>query len=209
MENFKLKEVARQLPYFLQKGERKDVQELRIYSVSDAYISFLRQKVSEVYASKEDSRRHTRKYVGVVIKVSGYNYYIPMSSPKSTDYQIAGKDKVIKKSIVPIVRLVEKNSEGQKELKGTLRVSHMIPVPEQELEVYDLDGEQDTEYKKLVQIQAILIRKNRKKIIDSANLLYKQKRAKDPSAGYVSTALDYEYLEQLCKEYMSNTSQRI
>ena len=51
-----------------------------------------------------------------------------MSSPKESDYQIAGEQKVIKKSIVPIIRIVVKNSKGEKELKGTLRISHMIPV---------------------------------------------------------------------------------
>ena len=57
-----------------------------------------------------------------------------MYSPKETDYQVAGKQKVIKKSTIPIIRMVVKNSKGEKELKGTLRISHMIPVPEDELE---------------------------------------------------------------------------
>lgn len=55
-----------------------------------------------------------------------------MSSPKETNYQVAGNGKVIKKSIVPIMRMVVKNNKGKKELKGTLRISHMIPVPETE-----------------------------------------------------------------------------
>ena len=55
-----------------------------------------------------------------------------MSSPKDSDYQIVGENKVIKKSIVPIIRIVVKNSNGVKELKGILRISHMIPVPESE-----------------------------------------------------------------------------
>ena len=42
-----------------------------------------------------------------------------MSSPKESDYQIAGENKVIKKSIVPIIRIVVKNTNGVKELKGT------------------------------------------------------------------------------------------
>ena len=37
-----------------------------------------------------------------------------MSSPKEYDYQIAGDQKVIKKSIVPIIRIVVKNSKGEK-----------------------------------------------------------------------------------------------
>ena len=104
--------------------------ELKIYSVSDEYIAYLRKEMPNVYSNKIENRAHTRKYVGVVIEISGYKYYIPMSSPKDTDYQIAGENRAIKKSIVPIIRMVVKNTAGEKELKGTLRISHMIPVPE-------------------------------------------------------------------------------
>lgn len=108
-----------------------------------------------------------------------------MSSPKDSDFQIAGENKVIKKSIIPIIRIVVKNSAGEKELKGTLRISHMIPVPESELELYDLEHETDEAYKDLVQNEIIFIRKNHDKIMNNASVLYKQKAENDTSAGYV------------------------
>ena len=174
---------------------------LKIYSVTDEYINYLRTSYPNVYSNKQDTRVHTRKYVGVVIKVENYNYYIPLSSPKETDFQVAGKNKVIKKSIVPIVRIVIKNSKGEKELKGTLRISHMIPVPESELKLYDLENEKDECYKDLVLNEIQFIRKNKEKILNNANLLYKQKADNDPSAGYVKMALDYKALEKLCDKY--------
>lgn len=177
------------------------MKELKIFSVSDEYIAYLRKEIPNVYSNKIENRTHTRKYVGVVIELAGYKYYIPMSSPKDTDYQIAGENLVIKKSIVPIVRMVVKNTAGEKELKGTLRISHMIPVPETELELYDLDNEPDAEYKDLVQNEVIFIRKNKERIIANANLLYKQKKENDTTAGYVKSALDYTALEKLCDAY--------
>ena len=90
--------------------------------------------------------------------MNGVKYFVPMSSPKETDYQIAGEEKVIKKSIIPIIRMTEKNN-GVKELKGTLRISHMIPVPETELILYDLENEPDRDYQALVISEAIFIRK--------------------------------------------------
>ena len=116
---------------------------------------------------------------------------------------MAGKDKVIKKSIVPIIRIVVKNSRGIKELKGTLRISHMIPVPETELELYDMEHETDLAYKDLVQNEIIFIRRNKTKIENNAKLIYKQKKEGDTSAGYVKSALDYKLLEEYCLEYMS------
>lgn len=175
---------------------------LKLYSVSDAYIEYLRKEYPNVYSNKMDKRIHTRKYLGVIICVDEYKYYIPLSSPKETDYQIAGTESVIKKSIVPIVRIVVKNSKGEKELKGTLRISHMVPVPESELELYDLENEQDEAYKDLVQKEIVFIRKNRERIIANANLLYKQKTENDVTAGYVKSALEYKMLERMCDEYI-------
>ena len=177
------------------------MEEFKLYSVSDEYVEWLRKYYPNVYSNKIDSRIHSRKYLGVVLQIEQYKYYIPMSSPKESDYQIAGENKVIKKSIVPIIRIVVKNVNGMKELKGTLRISHMIPVPESELELYDMDNETDSTYKDLIQNEMIFIRKNRDKIINNAKLMYKQKKANDTTAGYVKSALDYQALEHLCDLY--------
>lgn len=172
--------------------------EFKLYSVSDEYVEWLRKDFPNVYSNKMDTRTHTRKYLGVVMRIGNYNYYIPMSSPKDSDYQIAGVNRVIKKSIVPITRIVVKSKSGEKELKGTLRISHMIPVPASELELYDLENESDSTYKDLVQNEMIFIRKNREKIVANAQLLYKQKMVNDTTAGYVQSALNYQALELLC-----------
>ncbi len=162
------------------------MREFKFYTVSDRYVEFLRIKYPNVYSNKADTRVHTRKYLGIVIKFSNYNYYIPVSSPKTTDYQLAGGEYVIKKSIVPIVRIIVKNRDGKKELKGTLRISHMIPVPDSELELYDLDNEPDSTYKDLVQGEMIFIRKNQEKILANANLLYEQKITGNTTEGYIN-----------------------
>lgn len=179
--------------------------EFKLYSVSDEYVEWLRKDYPNVYSNKIDSRTHTRKYLGVVLQIGRYKYYIPMSSPKESDYQIAGESKVIRKSIIPIIRIVVKNKAGIKELKGTLRISHMIPVPESELQLYNMENETDSTYKDLVQNEMIFIRKNREKILNNAQLLYKQKKVNDTTAGYIKSALDYEALECLCDLYLLRT----
>ncbi len=177
------------------------MEEFKIYSVSDEYIEYLREMYPNVYSNKIQNRTHYRKYIGVVISMAGYNYYIPMSSPKNTDYQVAGDGKVIKKSIIPIIRIVVKNSNNEKELKGTLRISHMIPVPDSELELYDLDNETDETYKDLVKNEVLFIRKNQEKITNHANIMYKQKLENDETAKYVKAALDFKGLELMCEKY--------
>ena len=75
------------------------MEEFKLYSVSDTYIEYLRKKYPNVYSNKLTTRVHTRKYVGIVIQIEKFNYYVPLSSPKESDYQKAGNEKVIKKSI--------------------------------------------------------------------------------------------------------------
>ena len=64
------------------------MEEFKLYSVSDDYVEWLRKEFPNVYSNKINSRTHTRKYLGVVLQIGQYHY------------QIAGKNKVIKKSIV-------------------------------------------------------------------------------------------------------------
>ena len=52
---------------------------LKIYSVSDRYIKFLRDdsRLKNVFDNKEGARSHSRKYLGVALSINGYNYFIP------------------------------------------------------------------------------------------------------------------------------------
>lgn len=97
---------------------------LKLYEISEEYISYLRSFDSFVFSAKEDDRNHTRKYLGVVYTINNYNYYIPLSSPKNTDYQMINGKRQIRKSIVPIIRITATSDCGELELKGTLKLSN-------------------------------------------------------------------------------------
>ena len=101
---------------------------------------------------------------------------------------------------IPIKRITGHIPENIKELKGTLRISHMIPVPGSELIAYDVDAEQDENYRNLVRDELVFIRRKKEKIASYAKVMYKQK-AENYAAGYVNSALDYKELEKLCKKY--------
>ena len=70
--------------------------QLNLYSISDEYVEYLRKFDNRVYDNKEDYRVHTRKYLGVVLSINSFNYYIPFSSPKDTDYYDTEKRKIRK-----------------------------------------------------------------------------------------------------------------
>ena len=127
---------------------------------------------------------------------------IPLSSPKNTDYQIINGERRIRKSIIPIIRITAVSSNGEPELKGTLKLSNMIPVPASELTLYDIDNESDRRYKALIHKELIFIRKNQKKIKQNAKLLYKQKSENNSSIGYLKSTVDFRLLEQKHDEFI-------
>jgi protein AbiQ len=173
---------------------------MKLYSISDNYISYLREEFPRVFSNKEDVRIHTRKYLGVVISMNNYNYYIPLSSPKiEHDYiDIDGK-KVIRKSSLIVIRIVSDEPKG-KELKGTLQIGTMIPVPYSELIEYDIDSEADFNYKNLVWKEMQFIRKNEKLIIKNAKLLYNKKSAGSEEK-IVKNCLDFKAVEKRCDSW--------
>ena len=186
--------------------------ELKIYSVSDRYIEYLRKdaRLSIVFDNKEDVRSHTRKYLGVAFVKNDYHYFIPFSSPKDSDYQISPDGiRTIRKSIIPIIRMVTTDTvSGIPELKGTLKISNMIPVPERELTPYLFSDECDLNYKIVVQKEYDFIRANERLILKNAKILYNQKTRSDvlyvetPAPRYLNSTVDFLYAEQKCQQYI-------
>ena len=174
--------------------------QLNLYSISDEYVDYLRKFDNRVYDNKEEIRVHTRKYLGIVLSINSFNYYIPFSSPKDTDYYDKEKNQV-RKSVVPIIRMTEKDKDGISKLYGTLRVSNMIPVPITEITPYFVKDEQDINYKNLILSEIRFIRKNTNMIVKNANVLYRQKE-NNLDISYVKNSLDFKLLEEKCLEFV-------
>jgi protein AbiQ len=154
-----------------------------------------------VYSNKENERTHTRKYLGTVLEINGFKYFVPLSSPKDSDYFDREK-REIRKSTVPIIRMVSQSISGELELKGTLKFSNMIPVPECSLQVYDLNAETDPDYKILVTKELEYINSNSERVIKNAEVIYKQKTQNRIEIGYINNTVDFRLLEEKCKEYI-------
>lgn len=167
---------------------------LNLYSISDKYIKYLRQFDDKIYDNKEDIRTYERKYLGIVLTVNEFNYYIPMSSPKKSDYLDMDK-KIIRKDTKTIIRI----HEGGR-LYGTLRISNMIPVPITELEPYIISSENDLKYKDVILGELRYINNNSKKIIKYAKTVYNQKM-KNIDIGYIKNTVDFKLLEEKLKKW--------
>lgn len=155
---------------------------------------FLKRKWPESYTEVS--------YLGIVYSINWYNYYIPLSSPKNSDYLNENGVRKIRGSIVPIIRITSQSASGELELKGTLKLSNMIPVPASELTLYDIDHEPDLFYKALIHKEMLFIRKNKNKIIQNAKILYKQKKEDSPAIGYLKSTVNFSLLEQMHDKFI-------
>ena len=189
------------------------MEKVKIFSVSDRYIAYLRQdaRLKIVFDNKENVRSHTRKYLGVVFRHDEYNYFIPFSSPKSSDYilQPDGSNQ-IRKSIVPIVRMITTDTaSGKVELKGTLKLSNMIPVPDSELTPYSINDEKDLNYRMIVEKEYDFIKSNISTILKYAQVIYNQKTkaatlyATQPAPNYIKNTVDFQYAEVRCRAFLA------
>ncbi len=167
---------------------------LNLYSVSDKYIKYLSQFDNKIYDNKEEKRIHERKYIGIVLTVNEYNYYIPMSSPKKSDY-MDFENKIIRKDTKTIIRIHESGR-----LYGTLRISNMIPVPITELEPYILSNEKDLKYKDVILGELKFINNNSDKIVKNAKIVYSQK-IKNIDIGYIKNTVDFKLLEEKLRQW--------
>ena len=165
--------------------------------ITDKYISYLQKTEPRVMSNKADTRVYHRKYLGIIEKLNGYNYFIPLSSPKPKDYAASGKPKNDN-----LITIYIKDS---KRLYGTLKFNNMIPVPQSEIETYDLNAEGDLKYKLIVFNELYFVRQNKDKIERAAKNLYAAKQSqKAPPAGQrplLDMTLDFSKLEQLCAEF--------
>ena len=184
---------------------------LKFYTINKDYINFLRSypKLSNVFDNKENTSNFYRKYLGVVLSINEYKYYVPLASPKNSDYIVTDNGKTIRKSIIPIIRIAVENTQGTLELKGTLKLSNMIPVPDNMLAYYDFSTETDTNYKILMEKEYDFIKKNKKLILKNASILYKQKTkgnelysSNNNIPGYLKTVVDFKYAEDVFDKFL-------
>lgn len=142
---------------------------MTIVSIDDEYIDNLVEKFPHVYFSKKDCRTHARKYIGVVLTIGKFNYYVPFSSPKARDYT---SDGLVRSDDNFNARMTESDGNGGKKLLGSLRFNNMIPVPMLYIEGYSIEDEEDADYANVVAGEFKWINKNQEYIKTKAQKIY-------------------------------------
>ena len=158
--------------------------ELSIYRIEDHYIRFLRSRDSRVQFNKD--RR--RPYVGVVLFVGEYRYFVPMESPKPNHANL--------KAGPHLYKLDGGNL-------GLLGFNNMVPVPDCALIPFDINAEPDVQYRSLLQHQARAIQSNQGAILHRASKTYFSV-VNGTNQFLCRISCNFRELERACKSYDPN-----
>lgn len=157
---------------------------LKIYRVTDKYIKYLHKVDYRVQYNKN----HSRPYVGIVLHIGQFKYFVPMESPKPHHDNI--------KSGRHIMRL-ENGKMGQ------LGFNNMIPIPESAIISFDINDEPDKKYADLLRRQISYINRNKANVFDHASKTYYGAVTK--KIGFLlKICCDFKKLERACRRYDPN-----
>lgn len=154
---------------------------LRFYHIQDHYIKFLHKLDSRVQLNKGEKR----PYVGVVLELNGFNYYVPLESPKPNHANI--------KSGGPAMKL-----DGGR--LGLMGFNNMIPVDVCNLIEFDFKKEPDKSYRNLLYNQLAYCEKNIDIIQARAQKTY-EKAVSGKVPIYRKVCCDFKKLEGRAKSY--------
>lgn len=160
------------------------MERLRLYKIEDKYIRFLHGADFRVQYNKQERR----PYIGVVLTIGEYNYFVPMESPKPNH------DKV--KSGIHIMRLAGGHY-------GLLGFNNMIPVQEENLIAVDIAQEPDAKYRELLINQLVFCNKHRNTIREHALKTYEAVTEKKTEF-YTRICCDFKKLEKASSHYDPN-----
>lgn len=172
-------------PFFINEAL---MEKLRLYRIAEKYIAFLHGAEPKVQLNKGERR----PYVGVVLKVSGFDYFVPMESPKPNHSNI--------KSGIHLMKI----NGGE---YGLLGFNNMIPVNASALISFDVNNEPDEKYRELLKNQINWCNDNKQSIFDHAQKTY-DKVQEGKSAFHIGICCDFKKLEAVSKQYNPNYSKR-
>ena len=160
------------------------MENLKIYRVKDRYVAFLHSRDSRVQLNK----RHLRPYVGVVLHVGEFKYFVPMESPKPAHEKIK-----------PGIHIL-KMDKGR---LGLLGFNNMIPVWDDVLISFNIDDEPSAHYAMLLKKQAYFCNRNKTDILNKASRTYYEV-VNSENKFLKEICCDFKKLEKACKQFDPN-----
>ena len=159
------------------------------YRINEAYNRFLQEyEKKKRGVTKVPNIRYTdrNKFAfGAVLQVNGMKYYVSVSS----------FDKKQEANI--LIRV----PGDQKEVKGSLRLTYMVPVPDECIEKLVIKDVKDEKYRLLLNKEYKFCIENAERIQKKANKIYKMVKANNKQI-LTDNSCAFYILEEGCQEYI-------
>ena len=155
------------------------MQKLKIYEIKKEYIKYLGHYQKHIFYDEG-----ARKYIGILLEIQGYKYFAPLSSFKQKHNKMAESVDFIKIKDYAVINL-----------------NNMIPVPDGQYVLVDVNGTKDPHYKYLLQAESREINRQRSRIIKNAQIVYSHKIRNQNATPLAIRTNDFILLEQKCKQY--------
>lgn len=156
---------------------------LKLYFISEKYISYLRKYDEKVPFNKSQ----TRPFIGVVYSYNDNNYFAPLSSPKPKHLKMSNK-----------AIDVWKINHGK---LGIININNMLPCPIEVLTEV-IPTIKDEKYKMLLENQISSINADRESLFKKINRFQKKYRLDLLNTNVKERCCDFQLLEEKCKEYV-------
>lgn len=164
------------------------MEELLFYTVDKNYIKYLSEFEKHVSYNK-DEIGHSRPYLGIVLKIESYEYFVPLYSYKE-HYQ--------KYKNNPSFFFVY---DRRKNPLAIIKFSAMIPVPKYIKVMSLIDyNKSDKKYKDLISAEYRYINSNKEEIYKRANKIYIAV-TKHKNNFLKTIACNFKLLEEKCLDY--------
>ena len=157
---------------------------LCIYEINQKYIVYLSQFEEHLFRNRKISQNFTRKYVGVVLKINGFDYFAPLSSFKQKHKCLSETIDFVKIGMYAVINL-----------------NNMFPAPMQTYTKVAIDAIQDKHYKSLVRSEYRIIRQKSALIVANAKAVYDHKLTNDGKSKLAMRCNDFKLLEEKCRAY--------
>lgn len=171
---------------------------LNWYIVNKEYVNYL--KLIDNKIENIDYKNNIKPYIGILININNFKYYVPVSSPKKKHYKM--------KDGIDFIKINQENK-----ILGVLNLNNMIPILDeyvQKLEYRNIkqyrlfQTEKDKKlYVALLNTELKIINSKYEKIIKNSFKLY-QEKINNPNSRVSKRCCDFKSLEKCLNQFILN-----
>lgn len=158
---------------------------INLYEIDSNYINYLSKFEQHLFHNKKVTQNFSRKYIGIILKINGYNYFAPLSSFKEKHKKLSENKDFIKVGAYSVINL-----------------NNMFPAPLNLCKKLVISEIKNPHYQNLVRAEYRIIKQKAEIILSNSKEIYEHKLKNDGKSKLSQRCNDFKLLEIKCNEYV-------